>query len=110
MFTIVCPRCGAEVSLPARRLVVRLDAEPATSGEALFTCLACHETVLVPLDSSGVAAMLIGGVTYLSLAAPVVEHPEEPPSGPPLTRDDLLDLHRTLARTTWFDELDACCD
>lgn len=105
-FTVVCPRCRAEVSLPARRLLVRLDADRATSGEVLFTCLSCHETVTVPLDASAVAALVMGGVTHLSLSPPVVEHPEQPPDGPAFTHDDLLDLHGELDDgDCWFDEL-----
>ena len=41
-YTLTCPECHAEVSLSARRLLVRVDEGTATSGEALFTCLSCH--------------------------------------------------------------------
>ena len=44
-YTLTCPECHAEVSLSARRLIVRVDEGTATSGEALFTCLSCHATV-----------------------------------------------------------------
>lgn len=107
MVTVVCPRCGARVSLPPRRLLVRVDAREATSGELLFTCLACSETVTLPLNPSAVAALMLRGVTCLTASAPVVEHPEAPPAGALLTYDDLLDLHRTLARPNWFAELEA---
>lgn len=96
MFTITCPRCRAELSLPARRLLVRVDAGAATSGEVLFTCLCCHETVAVGLGAGAVAALVMGGVTHLSLSEPVVGHPEVRPGGPAFTADDVLDWHTEL--------------
>ena len=39
-FTLHCPLCSAELMLTARRLMVRVDAGTATSGEVLFTCWA----------------------------------------------------------------------
>lgn len=104
-YTLTCPECHAEVSLSARRLLVRVDEGTATSGEALFTCLSCHTTVAVQLDAPGVAVLVMGGVTHLSLSVPLVEHPEQAPDGPAFTHDDLLDLHRELDRESWFDQL-----
>ncbi|HEX7187248.1 MAG TPA: hypothetical protein VF423_03415 [Actinomycetes bacterium] len=95
-FTMICPACQAEVTMTARRLLVRVDADRSTSGEALFTCLFCHATVAVPVGATGVAALVSGGVTFLSLSAPVVEHPEARPAGPAFTPDDLIDLHADL--------------
>ena len=106
-YTLHCPSCSSELTLPARRLMVRVDAGTATSGEVLFTCLSCHGTPSVTVDVQTVAALLSGGVTYLSLSTPRVEHPERPPAGPPLTHDDLLDLHAALADDSWIDGIDA---
>ena len=104
-YTLICPECHAENSLSARRLLVRVDEGTATSGEALFTCLSCDTTVAVQLDPTAVGLLAMGGVTYLSLSAPDVEHPEPAPAGPTLTHDDLLDLHSELDRDSWFDQL-----
>lgn len=104
-YTLICPECEAEVSLSARRLLVRVDAGTATSGEVLFTCLSCHATVAVGLQPAAIAALVTGGVTHLSLTAPVVTHPEHLPEGPALTSDDLIDLHRELACDSWIDQL-----
>jgi hypothetical protein len=104
-FTLICPDCHAEVSLSARRLTVRIDEGTATAGEVLFTCLSCHATVNVGVDASAVALLVLGGVTHLSLSAPVVPHPEVVPAGPAFTHDDLLDLHRALDGDTWIDRL-----
>ena len=101
-FTVICPSCRSEVVLTARRMLVRVDAEQATSGEVVFTCLGCHDTVSVALDAAGVAALVMGGVTFLSLSPPVIEHPEVRPAGPAFTPDDLLDLHDELAGDDWL--------
>jgi hypothetical protein len=104
-FTLHCPRCSAELTLTPRRLMVRVDAGTATSGEVLFTCLGCRQTSSVTIDVDAVAALLSAGVTYLSLSEPRIDHPEAPPAGPPLTHDDLLDLHAALADDAWFDQV-----
>ena len=103
-YTLTCPECHARVSLSARRMLVRVDAGTATSGEVLFTCLTCRATGTLPLTVQEVALLVAKGVTFLSLSEPVVEHPECPPSGPPLTHDDLLDLHTALDRDRWPEE------
>lgn len=104
-FSLECPDCGATLELAPRRLLVRVDAGSARSGELLFTCLACSQTVIVPVDPAGVAALVGGGVTFLSLSEPPREHPENPPAGPRLTADDVLDLHTVLERPDWFELL-----
>jgi len=105
MFSFTCPQCRAELSMPARRLLVRVDAGRTTTGELLFTCLACHRTSALPLDAAAAAAVVVAGVTFLSLSEPVVEHPESRPDGPAFTHDDLLDLHAVLDRDAWFEAL-----
>jgi hypothetical protein len=104
-FTLPCPHCAAELTLTARRLMVRVDAGTATSGEVLFTCLSCRATCSVTVDVNAVASLLAGGVTYLSMSEPRVDHPEAPPPGPPLTHDDLLDLHSVLTGDSWFEQI-----
>ena len=104
-FSIECPDCAATLDRAPRRLLGRVDAGSAHSGELMFTCLACSRTVVVPVDPAGVAALVSGGVTFLSLSEPPREHPESPPAGPRLTADDLLDLHTQLERPDWFDHL-----
>lgn len=98
MFAFTCPQCRADVSMPARRLLVRVDADTSAGGELLFTCLACHQTSTLPLDVNAAAAVVMAGVTHLSLSEPVVEHPESRPEGPAFTHDDLLDWHAALDR------------
>jgi hypothetical protein len=133
-FRVTCPVCAAELALSTRRLLLRVDAGSATSGEVLFTCLSCRATATLPLTVQEVALLVANGVTFLSLSEPTRladevgvpprladevgvpprladevgvppnEHPERPPSGPPLTHDDLLDLHDALGRDRWSEE------
>lgn len=108
-YTLTCPECQADVSLSARRLLVRVDEGTTTTGEALFTCLSCHTTVAVELDAAAVALLVMGGVTHLSLSEPAVEPLERVPAQrgamPPLTHDDLIELHGELACDSWFETL-----
>jgi hypothetical protein len=105
-YTLTCPQCHAENSLSARRLLLRVDEGTSTTGEVLFTCLSCHTTASVELDPAAVAVLVLGGVTHLSVSAPVVEHPETVPAGPAFTHDDLLDLHHQLdCDDSWFEQL-----
>jgi hypothetical protein len=40
-------------------------------------------------------------------SAPVAMHPEHPPTGPPFTTNDLIDLHLLLQQDNWFGRLQA---
>ena len=101
-YTLVCPECRAELALTARRLLLRVDEGGSPGGEVLFTCLMCDRTPAVPTDAATVAAMVVGGVTFLVRSEPAVEHPELPAQGPLFTPDDLLDLHDALERDDWL--------
>lgn len=98
MFTLTCASCSAAVSLPARRLIVRVDEERSETGEVLFTCLSCQATGAVQVDAATVVMLITAGVTALSVSTPVVEHPEARPDGPAFTSDDIIDLHAALER------------
>lgn len=104
-FSFTCPACSAELALSGRRLLVRVDAGSATSGEVLFTCLSCRGTQVQPLTVQEAALMVAHGVTFLSLSEPTAQHPECPPAGPPLTHDDLLDLHTALDGDAWVAQM-----
>lgn len=95
-YTLVCPGCRAELTLAARRLLMRVDAGGSPGGEVLFTCLMCDRTPVVPADAVTVAAMVVGGVTFLVRGDPDAELPRLPAQGPRITPDDLLDLQDEL--------------
>ena len=102
---VTCPECSSQNVLPARRMLVRVEDSSLAGGECVFTCLMCRRTATVGVDSDGVAKMLVAGVAWVAMLEPRFQHPETAASGPPLTRDDLLDLHDMLEQDTWFAEL-----
>lgn len=88
-----CPMCG-EVSLKPSDIVLRV-AEGA-SGAYAFICPECRRSVTKPADDRIVRLLLSGGVKPVAggIPAEFLEVHE----GPPLTYDDLLDLHEALER------------
>jgi hypothetical protein len=68
-FAVICPRCGAELVIPARRLLAHVEQLDAGSGEAVFTCLWCHRTGVTTVDGEALAAVREAGVTTLALAS-----------------------------------------
>ena len=104
-FKVTCPSCSSQNVLPAKRMFVRVQDSSLAGGECVFTCLMCRRTGAVGVDSDDVAKMLVAGIAWISMCEPRVEHPETAAEGPPLTKDDLLDLHDMLERDCWFDEL-----
>lgn len=104
-YTMTCPECSSDVTLAARRLLVRVDEGTSTGGELVFRCLMCDATVALPVDAETVAVLVTGGVTFLALSERPAEHPESPGGGRPFTTDDLLDLHAELASDCWLERL-----
>ncbi len=109
-----CPECG-EVDLFPQDVtlrVVRAADGVVTSGSCYrFNCPDCTGTVTKPADDRIAQLLTTGGVPIEELAEDTAEiddrpsHPESPPGGPRLTRDDLLDLHELLEGETWFTQL-----
>ena len=101
-----CPQCG-EVDLLIQAVEVELDPGFAegqwTSGTYSFGCPGCGERVTRPA-SRRVARLLTASGAHV-IGPDGAFHPEDPPDGPPLTWDDLLDLHLELECEDWFDEL-----
>lgn len=96
-----CPRCG-EVELTPEDIELRV-CTYSPASYYLFECPLCHEAVQKPADDRVVQLLISGGV-----AATVWELPAElgeQHDGPPLTMDDLLDLHLLLERADWFERL-----
>lgn len=90
-----CPWCG-EVSLEPTDLHCRI--EPAGErGLCEFRCPICTRLVLLPATAKNAGALLEAGATSISGLVPF--EVTEPHLGPPLSWDDLLDLHLALART-----------
>lgn len=107
-----CPGCG-EVDLRPDEVTLRVVRAPdglvADGSSYRFTCPDCEEMVTKPADERIAQLLSTGGVPVEEAATHDEDlrppHPERPPSGPPLTPDDLLDLHLLLAEEDWFDQL-----
>lgn len=105
-----CPHCG-EVELVPDDLELHLigavdDAQPGSTY--LFDCPSCFTEVVRDADTRIARLLSVGGVPTVP-RSPSIPHPEDPPAGPALTVDDLLDLHRLLQRDDWFDLLSRTC-
>jgi hypothetical protein len=107
-----CPSCG-EIELRPADVILRrvVDAlGDVTDGSCYrFSCPDCAELVEKPADERIASLLTTGGVPIEDVAPDVDDrppHPEAPPAGPRLTRDDLLDLHLLLQDDpAWFDRL-----
>lgn len=113
-----CPGCG-DVELAPEEMIVEVthdeDDMVGDGSSYRFICPDCETTVRKPADERIVQLLISGGVPLEMgdddvLAEPVVErHPEAPPAGPALSRDDLLDLHLLLEQEDWFEQLAELC-
>lgn len=111
-----CPTCG-EVDLRPEDIRLYLVPPPGEDegvGEGstyTFSCPVCNGFVSKPADERVAQLLETGGVPIrvggppVSDGTPLPEHPEEALGGPPLTYDDLLDLHLLLESDGWFKHL-----
>jgi hypothetical protein len=97
-----CPTCG-DVKLGIDDLTVRVCVDDSTPSAYRFQCPICDETVHRSASARIVDLLVSAGATHelWRWPAELAERPE----GPPLTPDDLLDLHVLLANESWFDDL-----
>lgn len=102
-----CPSCG-EVELSPEDVVLRLvrsaEGAIATGSNYRFCCPDCAQQVTKPADERVADLLRTGGVAIEDHASGD-RYPEQRPDGPPLTLDDLLDLHLLLEDDRWFDRL-----
>ncbi|MFW5934144.1 MAG: hypothetical protein ACOCT8_05390 [Actinomycetota bacterium] len=103
-----CPACG-EVDLSPDEVVLHVvrarDGDIDAASSYRFTCPSCDEPVAKPADERIVELLATGGVQIVEAGTELPPHPEQPPAGPALTHDDLLDLHLALQGDEWFLEL-----
>ena len=96
-----CPACG-DVQLGIHDLTVRVHDEDS-AGDYRFCCPGCEVTVTRPASARIVDLLVSAGAAEERWTWPA--ELAEPHAGPPLTPDDLLDLHVMLADDSWFDQL-----
>ena len=97
-----CPDCG-DVSLGIDDLTVRTATDGVTQAEYRFLCPSCGRQVTRAAGERIVDLLLSAGAPSEVWTWPA--ELRERPGGPPLTPDDLLDLHVLLERDRWFDDL-----
>ncbi len=91
-----CPWSGT-VTLSPKELRCAKPRRGVDSGLCEFACPDCGRTVILRTSRDGVAAVLHAGAVRAS--GPMPFELLEPHHGPPLSRDELLDLHLTMERT-----------
>lgn len=111
-----CSTCHGEVELSPGE--IKLVLEPietrsrARHGRYAFVCPQCVTIAVEWADAGFVELLTRRGVEVIGDDAGRAatrrgtgRHPEHIPLGPPLTVDDLLDLHLLLQRPDWFQRL-----
>lgn len=93
-----CPSCG-EVSLTPADIELRADTDAGPESFYAFGCPGCQLHVRKRADERVVRLLMTAGVPVQDL------HDRPRAEGPPLTYDDLLDLHALLQTDGWFDAL-----
>lgn len=106
-----CPVCGEVDLRPGDiqlEVVADADREVGEGSCYRFSCPSCAELVTKSADARIVRLLTGGGVAAVQCVGDATEpHPEDPPGGPALTLDDLMDLHELLASTDWFHGLES---
>ena len=97
---VSCPACATGTAATPGDVLL------ATTDRWTTITLVCHNCGRVtarPVDPQVRQALEPFGIAAVELLR---AHPEHPPVGPPLTRDDLLDLHVLLQAEAWFAQLE----
>lgn len=89
-----CDLCGV-VTLPARQIEVHVCENRRELSFYRFDCPSCHRTA--EHSACGIAIMRLLSVPTQVIRWKVPAEALEPHAGPPLTADDLIDLHEQLA-------------
>ncbi len=114
--TIRCTHCGTTTQIPVTSVLVDVGGrteDENDGGTVSWVCATCGDVVSQPVQWSLLLILVAAGAPLFDEYDEYDEyddrpvHPEAPPAGPPLTQDDLLDLHALLARTSWFAELES---
>jgi hypothetical protein len=96
-----CPTCGTVECSPEDFELAVCD-RPEHSYYC-FACPVCLETIQKHAEERVVELLVAEGVTPTTWMLP--GELLESHDGPPLTHDDLLELHLALERPDWFEEL-----
>jgi len=92
-----CLNCFEPQVLDPREVTLHVATNGA--GRYVTACTACGVVLSRPIAGRSLELMIEGGVR------PIDPRDEPSPAKPPLTLDDLLDLHQLLSTSTWFANL-----
>jgi hypothetical protein len=102
----MCTTCGFVV-LDAQDVELRIGGPGADAGgEIVFRCPICLRRFRTEVDAQTARGLQRAGVRGTQPTATAEKregHPENPPPGPPLTFDDLLDFHELLESDSWLE-------
>lgn len=93
-----CPACG-EVDLTPDDIELHPGPEAGEGSFYAFGCPDCRLVVRKQADERVVRLLVSAGVSRVLPPAP------RRPADPPVTYDDVLDMHALLATEGWFDHL-----
>lgn len=101
-----CPSCRQHMDLPASDCAL-LDGPGGHPVAYAFVCCHCREPIMRRADGRTMAMLVASGASAHGGQEQAVAlcHPEQPAPGPPLTADDLIDLHVLLDAPGWFEQL-----
>lgn len=111
-----CPSCSSTVRIDPTKLMVSPPTDWKEAGSCTFVCPECWDRVWLSIDFGQAAMLLRRGAEMTPYARARRDHPsgrarradpDRRPPGPPLTYDDLLELHFLLEDEDWFSELEA---
>jgi len=96
-----CPTCGPVERTPADFELAVCTHIPASYYA--FTCPGCEQRIQKAAEERVVELLIAEGVrpSHWELPAEMLEEHD----GPPLTMDDLLDMHLLLEREDWLNAL-----
>jgi predicted RNA-binding Zn-ribbon protein involved in translation (DUF1610 family) len=97
-----CPECG-DVQLEIYQLTVLVCSDRDAESSYRFRCPDCAQTVTRAASPRIVDLLVSAGAPHETWRWPA--ELAERRSGPPLTPDDLLDLHVLLEDDSWFGQL-----
>lgn len=103
--------CQKTDSVRASAMLVEVSgneqAHERIAGCAYWICSTCTDVVSRGLDWHELALLIAAGAQLIheDISEALPPHPEAPPTGPPFTLNDLLELHEHLAVEQWVEQL-----
>ena len=97
---ITCRCCDSALSVPLDALLLAVVDDDQSASRLAYICPACGEFAYDTVSLASLMMLMAAGCLGMHVSSRE-PHPENPPSGPMLTLDDLIDLHNGLATIDW---------